>query len=154
MASLTRRIGAWANSRSWWWTGRPGLLCFMGSQRVGHDWVTNWTELSVRMSWMSFYPFLNGKMYFLLLFFSSYYVYVSCWCSHLLFVLQAPNVSRKDVWIRVNYYKNGEYVLRIWGSIMNEHNSKTSGYGLAFCVCVERIWVSLVVTHTRWLDQV
>ena len=35
------------NSGSWWWTGRPGVLWFMGSQRVGHDWVTelNWTEL-------------------------------------------------------------------------------------------------------------
>ena len=34
--------------RSWWWTGRPGELWFMGSQRVGHDWATelNWTELS------------------------------------------------------------------------------------------------------------
>ena len=30
---------------SWWWTGRPGVLWFMGSQRVGHDWATNWTEL-------------------------------------------------------------------------------------------------------------
>ena len=31
---------------SWWWTGRPGVLRFMGSQRVGHDWATelNWTE--------------------------------------------------------------------------------------------------------------
>ena len=34
------------NSGSWWWTGRPGVLWFMGSQRVGHDWVTelNWTD--------------------------------------------------------------------------------------------------------------
>ena len=33
-------------SGSWWWTGRPGVLRFMGSQRVGHDWATelNWTE--------------------------------------------------------------------------------------------------------------
>ena len=32
--------------RSWWWTGRPGVLQFMGSQRVGHNWATelNWTE--------------------------------------------------------------------------------------------------------------
>ena len=30
----------WINSRSWWWTGRPGMLQAMGSQRVGHDWVT------------------------------------------------------------------------------------------------------------------
>ena len=38
----------WVNSGSWWWTGRPGVLHFMGSQRVGRDWVTelNWTELN------------------------------------------------------------------------------------------------------------
>ena len=29
-----------SNSRSWWWTGRPGMLRFMGLQRVGHDWVS------------------------------------------------------------------------------------------------------------------
>ena len=48
MASLTRWTWVWVNSRSWWWTGRPGILLFMGSQRVGHDWVTelNWTELN------------------------------------------------------------------------------------------------------------
>ena len=36
------------NSRSWWWTGRPGMLQSMGSQSVGHDWATelNWTEVS------------------------------------------------------------------------------------------------------------
>ena len=35
------------DSRSWWWTGSPGLLQFMGLQRVGHDWATelNWTDL-------------------------------------------------------------------------------------------------------------
>ena len=34
-------------SRSWLWTGRPGVLWFMGSQRVGHDWATelNWSSL-------------------------------------------------------------------------------------------------------------
>ena len=30
----------WASSRSWWWTGNPGMLQSMGSQRVGHDWAT------------------------------------------------------------------------------------------------------------------
>ena len=45
MASLTRWTWVWVNSRSWWWAGRLGVLWFMGSQRVGHDWVTelNWT---------------------------------------------------------------------------------------------------------------
>ena len=44
MASLTRWTWVWENSGSWWWTGRPGVLQFMGSQRVGHDWALNWTE--------------------------------------------------------------------------------------------------------------
>ena len=42
------RRWVWVNSGSWWWTGRPGVLRFMGLQRVGHDWATelNWTEVS------------------------------------------------------------------------------------------------------------
>ena len=46
MASPTWWMQVWVNSRSWWWTGRPGVLLFMGWQRVGHDWTTelNWTE--------------------------------------------------------------------------------------------------------------
>ena len=47
MASPTRWTWVWVNSGSWQWTGRPGMLQSMGSQRVGHDWATelNWTEL-------------------------------------------------------------------------------------------------------------
>ena len=45
-SSLTRWTWVWVNSGSWWWTGRPGMLRFVGLQRVGHDWATelNWTE--------------------------------------------------------------------------------------------------------------
>ena len=45
MASPTRWTWVWVNSGSWWWTGRPGVLRFMPSQRVRHDWATelNWT---------------------------------------------------------------------------------------------------------------
>ena len=44
MASLTRWTWVWVNSGSWWWTGRPGVLWFMGLQSVGHEWATelNW----------------------------------------------------------------------------------------------------------------
>ena len=44
----TWRTWVWVNPGSWWWTGRPGVLQFMGSQRVGHDWATelNWAELN------------------------------------------------------------------------------------------------------------
>ena len=46
MASPTRWTWVGVNSRSWWWTGRPCMLQFMGSKRVGHNWATelNWTE--------------------------------------------------------------------------------------------------------------
>ena len=40
MASLTQWTSVWVNSRSWWWTGRPGVLQSMGSQRAGHNWAT------------------------------------------------------------------------------------------------------------------
>ena len=40
MASLTRWTWVWASSGSWWWTGKPGVLQYMGSQRVGHHWAT------------------------------------------------------------------------------------------------------------------
>ena len=67
MASLTQWSWVWVDSGSWWWTGRPGVLRFMGSQRVRHDWVTelNWrqrsknenhTQVCVQTSLSSFTP--------------------------------------------------------------------------------------------------
>ena len=49
MASQTQWTWVWVNSRSWWWTGRPGVLQFRGSQRVGHNWATelNWNLESI-----------------------------------------------------------------------------------------------------------
>ena len=46
MASLARWTWVWVSSQSWWWTGRPGVLQSMESQRVRHDWAPelNWTE--------------------------------------------------------------------------------------------------------------
>ena len=40
MASLNQWTWVWVNSGRWWWTRRPGMLQFMGSQRVRHDWAT------------------------------------------------------------------------------------------------------------------
>ena len=45
MASPTQWTWVWVSSRSWWGTGRPGMLQSMGLQRVGHDW-SDWTELN------------------------------------------------------------------------------------------------------------
>ena len=80
MASLNRWMWVWINSRSWWWTGRPGMLQFMGLQRVRHDWVTelNWTGLMgpdamILVFWMlSFKPtFLLSSFTFIMRLFSS-----------------------------------------------------------------------------------
>ena len=66
MASLTRWTWVWVNSGSWWWTGRPGVLRFMGSQRVRNYWVTelNWTEngMEWKLWFISISSTLLGKV--------------------------------------------------------------------------------------------
>ena len=65
MASPTRRTWFWVNSGSWWWTGRPGVLQFMGSQRVGHNWATelNWTEVFTRLLWWWVHEFWGKRVF-------------------------------------------------------------------------------------------
>ena len=52
MASPTRWTWVCVDSGSWWWTGRPGVLRFMGSQRIGNDWATelHWTNNSLQFA--------------------------------------------------------------------------------------------------------
>ena len=57
MASQTQLTWVWVDSGSWWWTGRLGMLWFMGSQRVGHDWATELTELSIHCEMV--FPFIK-----------------------------------------------------------------------------------------------
>ena len=63
MASLTQWTWVWVNSRSWWWTGGPGVLQSMGLQRVGQDWVTElnyakWQKcIGSIQSWLIFITF-------------------------------------------------------------------------------------------------
>ena len=54
MASPTWWTWVWVDSRSWSWTGRPGVLWFMGSQRVRHDWATE-----VKLKLKEFYSSSN-----------------------------------------------------------------------------------------------
>ena len=58
MASPTQRTWVWVSSRSWWWTGKPGVLQSMGSQRVGHrDWVTKLNQRVLSpICWWLLYP--------------------------------------------------------------------------------------------------
>ena len=61
MASPTQWTWVWVNSGSWWWTGRPGVLQFMGSQRVGHDWAA---ELNWMMFTVGFHIFYVETVFF------------------------------------------------------------------------------------------
>ena len=62
MASPTRWTWVWVNSGNWWWTGRPGVLQFIGLQRVGHNWATelNWTEIWIAVFAISFFSPLKS----------------------------------------------------------------------------------------------
>ena len=57
MSSLMWWTWVWVNSGSWWWRGRPGMLRFMGSQRIRHDWVIelNWYRVIVTIFLNSIY---------------------------------------------------------------------------------------------------
>ena len=50
MASLTWWTWVWANSRSWWWTGKPSVLQSMGLWRVRHDWAIDLMSIESVMS--------------------------------------------------------------------------------------------------------
>ena len=60
MASSTQWTRVWVNSRSWLWTGRPGVLRFMGSQRVGHNWVSELTDWLINYFILYRYVKLNN----------------------------------------------------------------------------------------------
>ena len=62
MASLTWWMWVWASSRSWWWTGKPGMLQFMGSQRV-KTWLSDWTELTENIVLFCFICIFSERYY-------------------------------------------------------------------------------------------
>ena len=61
VASPTQWTWVWVNSGSWWWTGRPGVLQSMESQRVRHDWATelNWTEHVLNFFFLNAYRYYS-----------------------------------------------------------------------------------------------
>ena len=95
MASPTQWTWVWVDSRSWWWTGRPGVLWLMGSQRVGHDWLSNWTDGSwkIKMSMVRVLVICPGRAVLSLLCSKADSVW-GRWKSHLLpFFLQTTHFS-------------------------------------------------------------
>ena len=98
MASLTQCTWVLVNCGSWWWTGRPGVLWFMGSQRVGHDWATelNWTESLVRKDTMIESQKIMPARTFFYLFSTSQSIW---WDYHLMFE-ENSKVAHYHLWTK------------------------------------------------------
>ena len=83
MASLTQWTWVWVNSRSWWWTRRPGMLQSMGSQRVGHDWATK-QQSDDGWDWPRFYHHVLSFPHSILLYFLKSFLNIigmfKCFC--------------------------------------------------------------------------
>ena len=101
MASLTQWTWVWVNSGSWWWTGRPGVLRFMGSQRVGHDWATelklNWRR---GVSWDSLSPLVQMDCSL-----SSVNIQLCCFLSQPHFIHEfLDSTLKKTIYLTVNIF--------------------------------------------------
>ena len=98
MASLTLWTWVWVNSGSWWWTGRPGMLQFMGSQRVRHDW----TELK-HWSCLAYYKWKYTK----------YHV------KEVIIYLYDEKLSEAFYWIKMEFFSQ----LELRWALLKENNS-------------------------------
>ena len=67
MASPIQWTWDWVNSRSWWWTGRSGVLQSMGLQRVRHNWATelNWTGITIALILLTFVSKVNKLVWWI-----------------------------------------------------------------------------------------
>ena len=84
MASPTQWTWVWVDSGGWWWTGRPGVLWFMGSQRVRHNWATelNW-NLKAILAFLTPFIFPRWSLNYLTLLMTSIrYIKSSSWPEH------------------------------------------------------------------------
>ena len=104
----------WVNSGSWWWPERPGMLWFMGSQRVRHDWVT---ELKWRI-YQLFIKIIFGN--------------ISILCTYKL------SVNRTSVWVVMERQK--WHVCEPWGIRENFSEEVISEVNPKDWVDMQRIW--------------
>ena len=112
---------------SWWWTGRPGVLWFMGLQRVGHDWATelNWTEWLVIsifscaiciVSIQMFCPFFPICCCFLIIEFWECFLYSrsSMFCRYFLTICGLPFILLKEQILNNWWSPIGQLFLLFW----------------------------------------
>ena len=63
ITSPTQWTWVWVSSRSWWWTGKPGMLRSMGLQKVGHNWATELNWLNCLLSLIFYFLFFVCVVY-------------------------------------------------------------------------------------------
>ena len=90
MASPTRWAWVWVNSGSWCWTGGPGVLRFMGSQGVGHDWTTE-------LNWCIILNYLQ-RLFLIMM-----------WIGQLKRITESSRVSTSQIWNTWYFITNNEW---------------------------------------------
>jgi len=133
MASPTQWTWVWVDSRSWWWTGRPGVLRFMGLQRVRGNWAT---ELNFAFHFLSFHVSFKWTV----LYHSVFSIYLEktewwkkcilfplfSWLSHSIFEIPKYNVN-------LYFYPAIEKVPETWNTLTTSFSSKKL-YVVLLCI--------------------
>ena len=140
MASLTQWTWVWVSSRSRWWTGRPGVLQSMGSQRVGCDWATELSWNPSLSKALGTFPCLsspetNSKEYVYLAAISSSWADGLVWCNSLprMVILQFTRREAVCVWM--------------WG---RRGRGQARGV-LVSCLYSQNRWTLLICSLLTWL---
>ena len=126
LASPTQWAWVWVCSGGWWWTGRPCVLQFMGSQRVGHDWATE-------LNWINIH-----RVSYLHLMWSGPSFYSYCY-----------NYLDNIIWILRVYLACGAWCLELMGtSIISD--TVTHFVNAKLPECSRVVWIS---AYCKWIDR-
>ena len=120
VASPIQWTWVWVDSGSWWWTGRPGVLQFMGSQGVRHDWATGLTELLVhKLATLSIvqplliasyeFWFVNEKHMLIMTVMSSNSIFILCYGCSLSCVYLNPQMPKHNLNFVINFRISERY---------------------------------------------
>ena len=123
----------WVNSGHWWWTGRPGVLQFIGSQRVGHNWAT---ELSCYKIWESLESLCKWSPQ------------ISGMC------VWAGVQQRGNTHMNVNCYEQ-QFLERLWASWSKRWKSTKSDVFIKTSVCWRKVklpWSNNLLNKTALED--
>ena len=119
----------WVNSGRWWWTGRPGVLRFMGSQRVGHNWATELISKNVsRAVEKNVYP--------------GFFLHTVSWKYHL-------NLSYCIIWdlcCLIGFLSRGCVPWCEWGIKV-----PSCCVPISFCLCVVLVFVLYIWVLLYWV---